>query len=198
MKKNSMAEITQFEAQDDAALLTQMSDKVTDYIAEKGKAILFKDGSMIEPVDEYGAGNVSINPKKELEVELNEVYKDFNSKEDGYVLTIKDQAGSDVIESPNHYNIRSLSLSEEGTGFLYETDESGQSMARHLNKEELKEHMSELGYNDDTVKKLSNVVKEKNDELRNKSIFSFLKEKIGLGESPKPEERNNTKRKLRK
>ncbi len=197
MKKNSMAEITQFEAQDDAALLTQMQNKITDYIAEKGMATLFKDGSMLEPTDEYGAGNISINPKKEIEVALDEVYKNFNANEDGYVLTIKDQAGSDVIEHINHYNIRVLSLSEEGTGFLYETDEAGESMARHLNKDELISHMEDLGYNEDGIKKLSSVVKEKNDELRNKSIFSFLKEKLGLGGTPKPEVRNKKTRKLR-
>lgn len=197
MTKMTMAEITQVEAQDDANELTQIKNKICDYYAEKGSAILFKDGSMLEPMDEYLAGTCVISPKKEVEVSLNEVYKGFNAGEDGYVLTIMDQAGSNIIESRNHYNIRALSLSEGGEGFLYETDSSGESMSRMLNKAEVEEHLEEIGYSKDAMNTLKNVIEEKNDEVRNRSVVDFLKEKLGFSDKPKSKAKNISRRKLR-
>lgn len=79
--KNSMAKITQVESYDEANELTHKGNIVLSYMTDKGTANLFEDGSMLEPVDEYGAGTIIREPKKQVEIALNEVYEGFNSDE---------------------------------------------------------------------------------------------------------------------
>lgn len=67
-------------------------------------------------------------------------------------------------------------------------------MARNITEEQVNEHLAELGYDESDIKVLKNIVEQKNDELRNRSVVDFLKEKFGIGEKQK--KRHTKKRKM--